>query len=200
VDFKQSEVDPCLFTSEKVICLVYVKDTLFFSPNESDIDMVLRKLRELQMELSIEDNVAGFLGVLIKKLDEGSIELTQAGLIKRILESMGIEGANPKSTPAEKEALPSDKTGSITEPPFNYASVIVMLQYLCTRPDISFAESQCSQYMHCHTCWKNQKFKFKISNFELGLDRTYEGLQIQKCKLTMTRTQIAKQTHVDHNL
>ena len=70
MDFKQSEVDPCLFTSEKVICLVYVNDTLLFSPNEPDIDMVLRKLRELQMELSIEDNATGFLGVLIKKLDE----------------------------------------------------------------------------------------------------------------------------------
>ena len=41
-----------------------------------------------------------------------------------------------KSTPAETEALPSDKPGSLTEPPFNYASVIVMLQYLQghTRP------------------------------------------------------------------
>jgi len=43
---------------------------------------------------------------------------------------MEIERANPKSTPAETEALPFDKTGSLTEPPFNYASVIAMLQYL----------------------------------------------------------------------
>ena len=59
---------------------------------------------------------------------------------------MGIEGANPKSTPAETEALPSDKAGISTEPTFNYASVIGMLQYLQghTRPDISFAVSQCS--------------------------------------------------------
>jgi len=66
---------------------------------------------------------------------------------------MGIEGANPKSTPAETEALPSDKTGSLTEPPFNYASVIVMLQYLQghTRPDFSFAVSKCSRYIHHHT-------------------------------------------------
>ena len=32
------KVDPCLFILEKVICLVYVDDTLFFSPNELDID------------------------------------------------------------------------------------------------------------------------------------------------------------------
>jgi len=41
VGFKQSEVDPCIFISEKVICFVYVDDTLFFSPNVSDIDRVL---------------------------------------------------------------------------------------------------------------------------------------------------------------
>mmetsp|Transcript_907 Transcript_907/g.1791 ORF Transcript_907/g.1791 Transcript_907/m.1791 type:complete len:157 (+) Transcript_907:643-1113(+) len=29
------KVDPCLFISDKVICLVYVDDTLFFSPSES---------------------------------------------------------------------------------------------------------------------------------------------------------------------
>ena len=59
---------------------------------------------------------------------------------------MGIEGTNPKSTSAVIGALPSNKTGSLTEPPFNYASVIRMLQYLQghTRPDISFTVSQCS--------------------------------------------------------
>jgi len=125
---------------------VYIDDSLFFSPNESDIDKVLKKLRYLQIELNVEDDVAGFLGVLIKKLYKGRIELTQTGLIKRILEALGIEGSNPKSTPAETEALPSDITESLTEPTFNYACVIGMLQYLQghMRPDISFTVSQCS--------------------------------------------------------
>jgi len=147
VGFKQSEVNPCLVISEKVICLVYVDDTLFFSPNLSDIDRVLKKLKGLKIELNIEDDVAGFLGVLIKKLDEGSIELTHTGLIKRVLEAMGIEGANPKLTPAETEALPSDKTGSLTEPPFNYASVYLQGY---TRPVFSFSVSQCGRYIHRH--------------------------------------------------
>ena len=104
------------------------------------------------MALNVEDVVAGFLGVIIKKLDVDRIELNQIGL-KRILEAIGIERANPKSTPAETEALPADKTGNTTEPAFNYASVIGMLQYLQghTRPDISFAVSQCSRYIHRHT-------------------------------------------------
>ena len=79
------------------------------------------------MELNVEDDVAGFFRVLIKKLDGERIELTWTGLINRILEVMGIEGANSKSTPVETEALPVDKTGNLTEPPFIYASVIGML-------------------------------------------------------------------------
>jgi len=38
---------------------------------------------------------------LIKKLDRNRTELTQTGLMKKILEIIGIKGAIPKSTPAE---------------------------------------------------------------------------------------------------
>ena len=105
------------------------------------------------MILNVEDDVAGFLGVLIKRLDNNKIELTQTGLSKRIIEAMGIFGANPKATPAETEALPADKQGNPTEASFNYASIVGMLQYLQghTRPDITFAVSQCSRYIHRHT-------------------------------------------------
>jgi len=43
---------------------------------------------------------------------------------------MGIEGANPRATPAEMEALPADKMVIFTEPSLNYASFIGMIQYL----------------------------------------------------------------------
>jgi hypothetical protein len=39
---------------------------------------------------------------------------------------MGMQGANLKTTPAETEELPA----IVSEPSFNYASVIGMLQYL----------------------------------------------------------------------
>jgi hypothetical protein len=37
VGFAQSEIDPCLFMNDKVICIVYVDDTLLYSPKESYI-------------------------------------------------------------------------------------------------------------------------------------------------------------------
>ena len=44
---------------------------------------------------------------------------------------------------------------------------------------------------------KSLSLKFRISNWVLtGL---MKDLQIQKCKLAMMRTQIVKQTHIDHS-
>jgi len=47
-----------------------VDDTLFYSPNKKEINKILGRFRELEMNLNVEDDVAGFLGVLIKRLDE----------------------------------------------------------------------------------------------------------------------------------
>jgi len=149
----QSSADPCLFISDHVICLVYVYVTLFKSPNKTETDKTLDRLKELEMDLNVEDEVAGFLGVLIKRLDNNKIELTQTGLIKRFIEAMGIEGENPKATPSEAESLPSDQKVDPTEASFKYASIVGMLQYLqChNRPAITFLVSQCRRYLHKHT-------------------------------------------------
>ena len=65
IGFKQSASDPCLFISEKVLCLVYVDDTLLFSPKQEYIDDVISKLKAKDMTLETESDVAGFLGVNI---------------------------------------------------------------------------------------------------------------------------------------
>jgi hypothetical protein len=59
------DIDPCLFISEKVICLVYVDDTLFFLPREDFINEVIEQLSQCNLNLEVEDSVAGFLGVHI---------------------------------------------------------------------------------------------------------------------------------------
>ena len=71
VGFEQAvDVDACLFISDKVICLTYVDDTLFFAKDIQDIDDVIDLLRDQQkMTLDIEDDVAGFLGCLLYTSD-----------------------------------------------------------------------------------------------------------------------------------
>jgi hypothetical protein len=107
IGFESAEdVDPCLFISNKVICLVYVDDTLFYSPKPEYIDDVIRQLRERDMDLEEEGNVAGFLGVHLECNEEdGSIKLTQVGLIKRIIDALDLHNKPRKKTPAAARAL-----------------------------------------------------------------------------------------------
>jgi hypothetical protein len=81
VGFTQSENDPCFFMNDKVICIVYVDDTLFYSPKESYILEAIEYLKKENMVLEVESDVAGFLGVLITKKPDGTLHLTHTGLI-----------------------------------------------------------------------------------------------------------------------
>jgi len=147
-----TDVDPCLFISDKVICLVYVNDTLFYSPRPEYIDEVIQKLCNADMELEVEGSVAGFLGVHIECDDtDGSIKLTQKGLIKRIVDTLKFNHLHRKETPASATPLVMDKDGDPPDGTYNYASVVGMLQYLQahSRPDITYAVSQCARYVHC---------------------------------------------------
>ena len=101
------------------------------------------------MELNVEDDVAGFLGVKIER-NENHIVLSQIGLIDRIISTMGLDNAKKVKTPTTEQRLPKDEHGEPWNETFNYASVVGMLMYLAgnTRPDISFAVHQCARYTH----------------------------------------------------
>ena len=51
--------------SDKVIVLVYVDDTLFYSTKSEWIHEAIKKIEEQDLKLKIEDSVPGFLGVHI---------------------------------------------------------------------------------------------------------------------------------------
>jgi hypothetical protein len=147
------DIDPCLFVSDKVICLVYVDDTLFFSPKQEYIDEVIQKLKmDRNMDLEIESDVSGFLGVHVDRKDDGTIHLTQKGLTDRIVDALNVGSLPSVRTPAApKQTLPSHELDG--DPPqgfYSYPSVIGMLQYLANHsgPDISFAVAQCARYTH----------------------------------------------------
>ena len=74
-----TEVDPCLFISDKVMCLTYVDDCLLFAREEADIQDVINRMKNKKMDFEEEEDVAGFLGVHIERTDE-HVKLTQKGL------------------------------------------------------------------------------------------------------------------------
>jgi hypothetical protein len=90
--FVQSKSDQCLFISDKVVCLVYVDDTLFFAQNDEDITEVTTGLMKAGMELEVEDDVAGFLGVHIDRRKDGTIILTQKRAYRSIYQDSQHRG------------------------------------------------------------------------------------------------------------
>ncbi len=127
--------------------MVYIDDCLFFAPDEADLTDILAKIKGTGLDFNIEDDVAGFLGVLITPQDDGSVTLTQTGLIARIITALGLDGASKNKTPAEYGALGEDLDDMDCQEEFSYPSVLGMMGYLLhTQPELSFAVSQCGKY------------------------------------------------------
>jgi hypothetical protein len=104
-----------------------------------------------KLKLEDQGHPADYVGVNIKKQEDGSYEFTQTALTQQIIEDVGL---GPKSTTkpipmcAQRllhhhlDSAPHDKRK------FKYRSVIGKLNYLaqCTRPDIVYAVHQCARF------------------------------------------------------
>ncbi len=152
VGVTQSSCDPCLFLKGDVTCLVYVDDCLFFAKDKDMITKTIEDLQEANMDL---------LGVLMTKNEDGSVTLTQTGLISRILLALGLTNSNGTRTPAPKAPLPRDVDGEPFSEDYNYASVVGMMMYLAcnSRPDIAFAVNQCARHTHHPTALHGKYLK-----------------------------------------
>jgi glucose/arabinose dehydrogenase len=95
--------------------------------------------------------LSAFLDIQINRT-EGSIELSQPGLIDKVIRYTGMQDCNTgENTPASVTPFRTDSGG---EPWVNanenreYAAALGMLMYLVkhTRPDIAFAVNQCARF------------------------------------------------------
>jgi hypothetical protein len=157
-----------------------VDDCLFFAPEQVDLDNMLSKLKKEQLEFVVENDAAGFLGIQITR-DDDKISLTQPGLIDRIVETLGLQDANPVMTPAPREALGRDLDGVLFLGDFNYPSVVGMMMYVSnnTRPDIAFAVNQCARHTHRPT-EKHARYLLQIGKYLKGTRD--KGLIFKPCK------------------
>ena len=146
--FQASDSDPCLFIhkTEKIMVLNYCDDQIWLSPDNALIESYVKKLQAIGYDLTLEDkgdNVFGFLGIKIQQKN-GTIELTQTGLIDKVIAYLGMNNASPKHSPAAVEPLGADKHGAPFKEEWSYPAAIGMLLYLSsnTRPDLQFAVHQ----------------------------------------------------------
>ena len=145
---QQTNIDPCLFLSDKVIMVLFVDDSLLFAHKKRDIEEIISKLRQQEnLTLDEEDTTNGFLGVKIDRSIPGTVTLSQPGLTDRIIKDLHLDDIPGAHTPATG-ILGTDPEG---EPPigtFNYASVVGAMWYLAchSRPDIQLALSQAARF------------------------------------------------------
>jgi hypothetical protein len=155
--FTQSTLDPCLFMKKDMICIVYVDDTILTGPDAQAIEDVIKSLgikKNDQMhtfKLRDEGEVGDFLGIRIEKVGSDSFQLSQTGLINKVLKASGMEDANTAPTPSGTDPLGSDKDKESFNETWEYATVVGMLMFLAsnTRPDIAYAVHQCARFTHC---------------------------------------------------
>ena len=147
---KQSKHDPCLLFRKDLIIICYVDDLGIQAPNKEIVDKLIQQLRNLGFTLTMEGSFSEYLGIHYDWKDSDTLEMTQQGLIQKIIDATGMGECNPNRTPSTKEGLSSDENGEPMTDSWNYRSVIGMMLYLSTntRPDISFAVSQVARFSH----------------------------------------------------
>jgi len=145
--FRQSDYDPCLFIRSNCLILVYVDDCLIFGKSDATLDSIIESLGK-DFVLTSQGTVGAYLGIDVHKTSQGYIELTQTGLINKIITACGLQDQSAEHSIPANTILTADSTGPPREHSWNYRSLIGMLNYLAssTRPDISFAVHQCARF------------------------------------------------------
>jgi hypothetical protein len=153
IGFHQSCHDPCLFIRKVCLLLVYVDDCLLFAKSDTILDEILASL-EKTFILTSQGSVGAYLGIDIQRTSDGNMELTQTGLINKIISACGLQDQSTQHNTPAMMILTADSDGPSCEHSWNYRSLIGMLNYLAssTRPDIAFAVHQCARFTTAPKC------------------------------------------------
>ncbi|CAN1141771.1 Retrovirus-related Pol polyprotein from transposon TNT 1-94 [Linum perenne] len=150
--FIQSQADHTMFinhlpNNKLVVLIVYVDDIIVTGDDEAGI-MLIKKQLATEFEIKDLGMLRYFLGLEFARSTEG-LFVSQRKYILDLLEETGMTGCRPAETPMEAalKLRPSDK--SEVKDQERYQRLVGKLIYLAhTRPDITFAVSVVSQFMH----------------------------------------------------
>ena len=145
---KQSEFDPCLWYKKDLMLVQYVDDMGLSAPNQDVIDQFVTDLRKEGLVLTQDESFSEFLGIKFEELKDGSINMTQKGLINKILTAAKMTDCNPNATPAAQNPLGKNEDDQPMQEVWSYRGIVGMLLYLSTntRPDIAYAVSQVARF------------------------------------------------------
>ena len=146
--FTKSTIDSCLYFRNDLVFVFYVDDGIIVSRDDAQAKLFIDELRACHFDLGVEEDYAGYLGVDIIPQPDGTLLLSQTGLIERVLADFGLtDSTSSKQTPAA-EILGPHKDSAPFNDTFNYRSVIGKIGYLAsnTRLEVSLANHQCARF------------------------------------------------------
>ena len=110
---------------------------------------IITEIRNLDLDIEDQGHPADYVGVNIKRMKDGSIGLSQHGLIDTIIQDADLQDSKVKAVPAKvSKHLHAHLDKAPFSLNFNYRSMIGKLKYLAqtTRPDIMYATHQLAKY------------------------------------------------------
>jgi hypothetical protein len=116
IGFTTSLVDDCVFYRDEVIFMVYMDDGIFLGDDDWKLQQAIKDIQYTGLNIEDQGHLADYVGVNIKKLQDGSYEFTQRALIDSIISDIGLKDAKVKPVPAKvSQQLHAFKD----EPPFD---------------------------------------------------------------------------------
>lgn len=142
----QSKNDPCLYSDDNVLLVIYVDDGLIASRSGGDADRLIRNLGQL-FEIKSEE-AKFYLGLQIERNNhDSSIKIHQSIYTQNLIKRFNMENCNKASIPMDPDVPLKQNNGRPADVP--YRQIIGGLMYLSimTRPDITFAVNKLSQFL-----------------------------------------------------
>nr|KYP53356.1 Retrovirus-related Pol polyprotein from transposon TNT 1-94 [Cajanus cajan] len=188
--YSRSKYDDCIYFQQFpdgtfIYLLLYVDDMLIASRDKSLISKLKAQLNnEFEMkELGAAKKILGM--EIHRDRQVGKLFLSQQKYIERLLDRFNMNNCKPVSTPLaahfklSSDLCPQTKEEMERMSHVPYASAVGSLMYamVCTRPDLAYAVSMVSRYMHNpgKDHWSAVKWIFRYlkgtSNIGLVFDR-----------------------------
>ena len=164
--FQQNPADNCQYTrekqNEKVILIIWVDDLIIGANNEEVVKSIKRILTD-RFKMKDLGKLNNFLGIDFNQSD-GQITMSQQRYVNKILSRFQMQDCRSRETPCESKLDYSENAEKMKNPRM-YREAVGSLIYLstCTRPDLSFVDSELYQHFAepSEEHWRNVKPVFR---------------------------------------
>ncbi|UYV77601.1 hypothetical protein LAZ67_15001684 [Cordylochernes scorpioides] len=144
-NFKQSIVDPCLFTKNEenhsIYLILYVDDMLLASDSKTIIQNTVKTL-EKEFEIKNLGDPTQFIGIEVSRNREGEFLLSQKNKIQELVERYNLQEAKPTFTPMES-GYPGISDVKLLPNNVQYQQLIGSLLYLSVVSRLDIAAPVC---------------------------------------------------------